>query len=57
MERLKEYHNIPKVAPFAWVGGKSKLAKRIIEEFPVHERYGLFQDLVFGGIAIWMLMN
>lgn len=45
MERLKEYHSIPKVAPFAWVWGKSKLAARIIEEFPVHERY----CEVFGG--------
>ncbi len=45
MERLKEYQCIPKVAPFAWVGGKSKLAARIIEEFPVHERY----CEVFGG--------
>lgn len=45
MDRLKEYHNIPKVAPFAWVGGKSKLATCIIEEFPVHERY----CEVFGG--------
>lgn len=45
MERLGEYHNIPKVAPFAWVGGKSKLAARIIEEFESHERY----CEVFGG--------
>lgn len=45
MERLKEYHNVPKVAPFAWVGGKSKLAARIIKEFPEHERY----VEVFGG--------
>lgn len=45
MDRLKEYHNIPKVAPFAWVGGKSKLANKIIAEFPQHERY----CEVFGG--------
>lgn len=43
--RKREYLNIPKVAPFAWVGGKSKLANRIIEEFPEHERY----CEVFGG--------
>jgi len=45
MERLKEYQRIPKVAPFAWVGGKSKLANKIIAEFPTHERY----CEVFGG--------
>lgn len=45
MERLKEYHSIPKVAPFAWVGGKSKLANTIIKEFTEHERY----VEVFGG--------
>lgn len=45
MERLKEYHNVPKVAPFAWVGGKSKLADKIIKEFPEHQRY----VEVFGG--------
>ena len=41
----REYLNIPKVAPFAWVGGKSKLANKIIAEFPPHERY----CEVFGG--------
>ncbi len=45
MERLKEYQRIPKVAPFAWVGGKSKLADKIIAHFPEHERY----CEVFGG--------
>lgn len=45
MERLKEYHNVPRVAPFAWVGGKSKLADKIIKEFPEHQRY----IEVFGG--------
>jgi len=45
MERIKAYYNVPKHAPFAWVGGKSKLAARIIEEFPAHERY----VEVFGG--------
>ncbi|MBN1839790.1 MAG: DNA adenine methylase [Campylobacterales bacterium] len=45
MERLGEYQRIPKVAPFAWVGGKSKLADKIIAHFPEHQRY----CEVFGG--------
>lgn len=42
----------PKKSPLAWLGGKSKLADRIIERFPAHEAY----CEVFAGAA-WVLFK
>lgn len=44
------YPSTSKKSPLAWLGGKSKLADRIIERFPAHKTY----CEVFAGAA-WVL--
>lgn len=45
MRNIEDYKRVPKKAAFGWVGGKSKLANKIIATFPQHDCY----CEVFGG--------